>query len=67
MILMKKVSIGAENQVRTGDPSLFRGMLYQLSYLGDCASRVFVATWDSATKTHDTPLQTIGIKIRGTS
>jgi hypothetical protein len=24
----------AKTQVRTGDPSLFRGMLYQLSYLG---------------------------------
>ncbi len=24
----------AEDQDRTGDPSLFRGMLYQLSYLG---------------------------------
>ncbi len=26
---------GAKNQIRTGDPSLFRGMLYQLSYLGE--------------------------------
>ena len=26
----------AEDQDRTGDPSLFRGMLYQLSYLGFC-------------------------------
>jgi hypothetical protein len=26
---------GAEDQDRTGDPSLFRGMLYQLSYLGE--------------------------------
>ena len=25
---------GAKDQDRTGDPSLFRGMLYQLSYLG---------------------------------
>lgn len=25
---------GAETRGRTGDPSLFRGMLYQLSYLG---------------------------------
>ena len=26
--------LSAEDQNRTGDPSLFRGMLYQLSYLG---------------------------------
>ncbi len=25
---------GAEDRVRTGDPTLFRRMLYQLSYLG---------------------------------
>lgn len=27
-------NVCAEDQDRTGDPSLFRGMLYQLSYLG---------------------------------
>ena len=31
---MRKAVFCAEDQDRTGDPSLFRGMLYQLSYLG---------------------------------
>ena len=30
-----QASGGAKDQDRTGDPSLFRGMLYQLSYLGE--------------------------------
>ena len=33
LLLVDKI-LGAKTQVRTGDPSLFRGMLYQLSYLG---------------------------------
>ena len=33
---------GAEDQDRTGDPSLFRGMLYQLSYLGKRQSYYFM-------------------------
>ncbi len=32
---VKPYIICAKDQDRTGDPSLFRGMLYQLSYLGD--------------------------------
>jgi hypothetical protein len=32
--IWKNLYGGAKDQDRTGDPSLFRGMLYQLSYLG---------------------------------
>lgn|GEM_PF-1808766 len=31
--------LGAENQVRTGDPTIFSRVLYQLSYLGVFAAR----------------------------
>lgn|GEM_PF-2321360 len=32
---IQRANFGAKDQDRTGDPSLFRGMLYQLSYLGN--------------------------------
>ena len=31
---------GAKGRIRTGDPSFFRAVLYQLSYLGDGAGTI---------------------------
>ena len=61
-LLLYLLSVGAEDQDRTGDPSLFRGMLYQLSYLGEwillgtTSSHVIKAilkALDSASRTND--------------